>query len=197
MDRCCARERGNAPDGCMNPCNHDGVCRRTSGGPWSSPPPSSVPRTPRIRRAYRDWAPRRCAPAYRFDVTSDTRVGDQGRASARLGRIEAATLQVHDNRAEFCALPPSPLVNNSDPGCGSIDLEPDVLLETPPRNNDAQDGGRYHGVTWAFRSATSRHSCLARCSSARRSSAICSRRSNHWSSPLSHIACSPVRSCAR
>jgi hypothetical protein len=24
---------------CMNPCYHDGICRRTGGGPWSSPPP--------------------------------------------------------------------------------------------------------------------------------------------------------------
>ena len=68
---------------------------------------------------------------------------------------------------------------------------------TPPRNNDAQSGGRCHEVTWSFRSATARHSCRARCSSAQRSSAICTRRSSHWSSAFNHIACSPVRSHAR
>jgi hypothetical protein len=49
-----------------------------------------------------------------------------------------ASLQVHDNRAEFCTLPPSPLIDTSDPDCGSFGPGPGVLLETP------QDRGVAH-----------------------------------------------------
>ena len=42
-----------------------------------------------------------------------------------------AALQVDDNRAEFGALPPSPLIDTSDPDPGSFELGPDMLLETP------------------------------------------------------------------
>jgi hypothetical protein len=42
-----------------------------------------------------------------------------------------AALQVHDNGAEFCTLPPSPLIDTSDPDCGSFGPGPGVLLETP------------------------------------------------------------------
>ena len=42
-----------------------------------------------------------------------------------------AAFQVDDNRAEFRALPPSPLIDTSDPDGGSFELGPGVLLETP------------------------------------------------------------------
>jgi hypothetical protein len=49
-----------------------------------------------------------------------------------------AALQVHDNRAEFRALLPSPLIDASDPDCGSFEPGSGVLLETP------QDRGVAH-----------------------------------------------------
>jgi hypothetical protein len=59
----------------MNPCNHDGVCRRTGGGLWLSPPPSFEPEKLRNRLAYRAWGPWCCVPACQCDAPNDTRVG--------------------------------------------------------------------------------------------------------------------------
>jgi hypothetical protein len=42
-----------------------------------------------------------------------------------------APLQVHDNGAKLCALPPSPLIDTSDTDCSSFGLGPGMSLETP------------------------------------------------------------------